>query len=136
MSRWWIKEPIRFECESQCFRCCAKPGVVCMGAADIREAARFLNVPTSRFKAEYLTRENGSWFIDVEESRPCPFLTLKGCGIHNVKPAQCRTYPFWRENLESRNHWKLTAVFCPGIGQGPMIPAEAIGEILKGTHNC
>jgi len=30
-----------------------------------------------------------------------------------------------------RNHWQLTAGFCPGIGQGPVIPPEEIKQRLK-----
>ena len=54
-----------------------------------------------------------------------------GCAIHPAKPKQCHTYPFWKENLRTRNHWELTAGFCPGIGQGPVIPPEEIKQRLK-----
>lgn len=131
MRKWWEKEPIRFECQPGCLKCCIKPGVVYFDDADVRRAAGFLQRSIAKFKSEYLTQEDGSWIINVGEKRPCPFLTLKGCRIHETKPAQCGTYPFWRENLESRNHWKLAAAFCPGIDLGPMVPLATIKKFLK-----
>lgn len=131
MRQWWEKEPIRFECQPQCFKCCLKPGAVYFNADDIRRAAKSLECSAANFKSKHLVREGGSWLIDVEENRQCPFLTLRGCRIHEAKPEQCQTYPFWQENLESRNHWKLTAMFCPGIDLGPMFPVQAIRKALK-----
>lgn len=130
MPKWWEKEPLRFECQPDCFKCCSKPGVVYFDSEDIRHAARYLECAVSDFKRTYLTREDGEWMIDVPENEVCPFLTETGCGIHDVKPRQCRAYPFWRENLHSRNHWKLAAIFCPGIDRGPMVPVEMIKKLL------
>ncbi|MFQ5671876.1 MAG: YkgJ family cysteine cluster protein [Nitrospinales bacterium] len=131
MRRWWEREPVRFECQPQCFKCCLKPGIVCFSDADIRRAATFLQCSTTEFKSEYLVKEGDLWLIDVTEDQPCPFLTLQGCRIHESKPTQCKTYPFWEENLESRNLWKLTALFCPGIGLGSMFPVTAIRKALQ-----
>jgi len=131
MRRWWEKEPVRFECQPQCFKCCLKPGAIYFLDADIRRAAKFLQYSVARFKSEYLVEEDGLWLINVAENQRCPFLTLEGCRIHESKPAQCKTYPFWQENLESRNFWNLTAMFCPGIGLGPMFPVAAIRKALR-----
>ena len=42
MAKWWEKEPIRFECQPDCFKCCMKPGIVHFDRGDIRKAADFL----------------------------------------------------------------------------------------------
>ena len=102
-----------------------------MGNEDISGAADLLNISARQFKTKFLVRENGIWFIDVSEDEPCPFLILNGCKIHAAKPAQCRTYPFWMENLESRNHWKLAAGFCPGINQGDVVPVGTVKNALE-----
>ncbi len=26
MTKWWEKEPVRFECQADCFKCCCTPG--------------------------------------------------------------------------------------------------------------
>ncbi len=132
MSRWWEQDEVRFKCKEDCFKCCLKPGVVNFDKEDLEDAANFLGIPQSKFKKEFkLTRGRSTWEMDVEEDLPCPFLTPQGCGIHPAKPKQCRTYPFWKENLASRNDWQLTAGFCPGIDAGPRIPATAIRQDLK-----
>ena len=132
MSRWWEKEEVRFKCQEDCFKCCMKPGVVNFDKEDLEDAANFLGIPQSKFKKEFrLKKTQDYWEMDVEEDLPCPFLTPQGCGIHPAKPKQCRTYPFWQENLASKNDWQLTAGFCPGIGTGPKIPTAAIKRDLK-----
>ncbi len=119
-TNWWEKEPVRFECEPDCFKCCTKPGVVYMDRKDVRDAAEYLQLSQKLFKSEFLKKEHDMWYIDVQEGNPCPFLTFEGCAIHEAKPAQCRTYPFWRENMETPQHWELTAGFCPGINKGSL----------------
>lgn len=102
-----------------------------MSHEDISGAADLLGISVREFKAKFLVRENGIWFIDVSEEEPCPFLTLNGCKIHAAKPAQCRTYPFWTENMESQNHWKLAAGFCPGIDRGSVVPVKTVKNALE-----
>ncbi len=131
MPKWWEQEPIRFECQPDCFKCCMKPGVVNFDKEDIQKAAKFLEIKTSGFRQEFLKKDFGVWEMELQEGEVCKFLTMQGCGIHPSKPKQCRTYPFWKENLETRNHWQLTAGFCPGIGQGPVIPPAEIKKALK-----
>ena len=52
----------------------------------------------------------------------------KGCTVYPVRPAQCRTWPFWQSNVESPEAWERTVKECPGSGNGELIPVE---EILK-----
>jgi len=37
------------------------------------------------------------------------------CSVHEAKPAACRTYPFWPENLASPYEWAREAALCEGI---------------------
>ena len=131
MAKWWEIEPIRFECQADCFKCCMKPGVVNFDRGDIHNAAGYLEMKTSDFKKKFLKKDFGVYEMDLEEGQVCQFLTMQGCNIHPAKPKQCHTYPFWKESLQSRNHWQLTAGFCPGIGQGPVIPVQEIKQRLK-----
>ena len=132
MAKWWEKDPVRFECQPACFKCCTKPGIVHFDREDIRKAADFLKTSPAEFKKTYLIRDEGKWVLEVgEEGEPCIFLTDQGCCIHEGKPKQCSSYPFWRENMESRPMWRLVGGFCPGIDIGPMIPIATIKSFLK-----
>jgi len=132
MAKWWEKEPIRFECQPDCFKCCVKPGIVHFDRKDIRNAADFLGTSPAEFKKTYLVRDEGEWVLEVgDDGEPCTFLTAQGCGIHEGKPKQCSSYPFWRENMDSKFMWRLVGGFCPGIDIGPMVSLETIKSYLK-----
>ncbi len=91
MPKWWEQEPIRFECQPDCFKCCMKPGVVNFDKEDIQKAAKFLEIKTSNFKQEFLQKDHGVWEMELKEGEVCRFLTTDGCDIHPSKPTQCRT---------------------------------------------
>ena len=132
MTKWWEKEPVRFECQSDCVKCCVKPGIVHFDREDIRNAADFLKTSPAEFKKTYLIRDEGERVLEGGEAgEPCTFLTDQGYGIHEGKPKQCSSYPFWRENMDSKSMWRLVGGFCPGIDIGPMVPLEAIKSFLK-----
>jgi len=57
----------------------------------------------------------------VPRRAQCPFLVKGGCGIHKVKPLQCRAFPFWPELISSKRNWQQAAKFCPGIERGELI---------------
>jgi hypothetical protein len=76
---WWEKEPLRFECQADCFKCCLKPGVIYFDGEDIRRIAGHLGVSQKEFKAAYLTHDDGHYVLEVSDRDPCPFLTPGGC---------------------------------------------------------
>ena len=132
MPKWLEKEPLRFECQPDCFKCCMKPGIIYFDREDIRNAAEYLGISPSELKEIFLTRDDGKWVMEVgADGTPCSFLTDTGCGIHNGKPKQCQSYPFWRENMDSKSMWKLVGGFCPGIDVGPMIEIDTIKSLLQ-----
>ena len=51
------------------------------------------------------------------------------CSIYPVRPKQCRTWPFWRSNLEDPQAWKQTQRDCPGAGHGTLYSLEQIEEL-------
>jgi Fe-S-cluster containining protein len=130
MNSWWEKDNLRFECQSDCFKCCLKPGVIYFDTEDIRRVSKFFNCTSSELKSTYLEFEDDEWLINVEAHTPCPFLGKQGCSIHEAKPKQCSTYPFWGEILGSRVSWKLESESCPGIGLGPMVSTKSIKELI------
>ena len=130
VKKWWEKEPLRFECQPDCFKCCTKPGIVYFDQASIRSAASIIKISPERFKKEFLKLDDGLWVHEVETGSPCSFLTPEGCAIHNGKPLQCRSYTFWHENMTSKSMWKLVGTFCPGIGIGPSVSIATIRKFL------
>jgi Fe-S-cluster containining protein len=42
----------------------------------------------------------------------------RGCSIYQVRPLQCRTWPFWPEVIKSPATWARAGKGCPGINNG------------------
>ena len=110
---------MRFACE-RCGDCCRRAGVVYFSPADVRRAAEFLGLTIREFRATYLKKEDGRWFVDGEAGQSCVFFdeAAVACRIHAVKPLQCRAWPFWPETHRSRRSWSEAASHCPGMGKG------------------
>lgn len=127
----WFKEGLRFKC-TECGKCCTGgPGVINIQEEEIEKAAQYLNMSVSNFKKIYVkNRDNQNQLIQIRsQNYDCVFLKDKKCGIYPVRPSQCRTFPWWKENLNSEESWKEAAKECEGINnQASVVPYE---DILK-----
>ena len=114
----WFDEGISFECTA-CGRCCTRTGLVLFEDEDVARISAHLELAPEVFRARFLTYDEGLWFVDVHEGLPCVFLDEQSkCTVHEVKPIQCSSYPFWPELFESRDAWLSERPHCEGIGQG------------------
>lgn len=120
---------LRFECQRGCTKCCEVSGYVYFTEDDLRNAARFLGMSAKSFEKKYVYRTRHLLRMRKPRGeRQCHFLDKGGCGIHPVKPTQCRLFPFWPELVEDRAEWRKTARYCPGIGKGELIQIGAALE--------
>jgi Fe-S-cluster containining protein len=95
---------------------------------DRRRLARALGIPTRRFTREYCAKTDG--LHHLRDTGPdCLFLMEKRCSVYEARPTQCRTWPFWPENMSARA-WTAIAAFCPGVGTGQVVSLEAIERAL------
>jgi hypothetical protein len=120
---------LRFECQPGCTACCEQKGFVNLTEADIPRAAQFLGMTPAAFERKYVFRTKNRRRLRVPRDSQCSFLRDGGCSIHPAKPTQCRVFPFWPELVESRQEWRKTARYCPGMGKGPLIQIEAAKEL-------
>ena len=56
---------------------------------------------------------------------------MRHCRVYDVRPQQCRTWPFWDSNLRDRDSWQRTCETCPGSGQGKIHQLTTIEEQRK-----
>jgi uncharacterized protein len=119
---------LRFECQPGCTACCEQKGFVYLTEDDIPRIAQFLGMTPASFERRYVYRTRKRRRLRVPSDSQCSFLRDGGCSIHEVKPTQCRIFPYWPELLESRRKWLTTAKYCPGIGKGPLIQIEMAQE--------
>ncbi len=124
--RPWYGSGLRFTC-GRCGNCCSgTPGTVLFAPNEQNAIARFLGILPFEFLQRYARRVNGHWSLtEVERdgSYDCVFLTRDaggraGCAIHPVRPTQCRTWPFWPENLKDRRGYERLADGCTGVRDG------------------
>ena len=71
-----------------------------MTPPEIEAIAGFLGISIAEFGRRYLRRVGGSLSLTEKPNHDCIFWD-DGCTVYPVRPTQCRTFPFWPENLET-----------------------------------
>ncbi len=135
----WYAGGLAFACRG-CGNCCAGPeeGYVWTDKPEIEAMARHLGITPEQFMRQY-TRRIGVRFslIEKQPGKDCIFLTQtatgKGCQVYPVRPRQCRTWPFWNENLRTPENWQHAGRHCPGIDQDQWYDLETIEAIRQGN---
>ncbi len=127
----WYKDGLRFKCTG-CGQCCTgSPGYVWITPNEAQAMADHLKISLDEFLRKY-TRRIGNRVSLKEHSKTydCVFLQGKKCTLYDVRPKQCRTFPWWPENLSSPESWKETAMRCEGVNH-PDAPLISLGDIEK-----
>jgi len=128
----FYKDGIQFQCQGS-GKCCLSRGsygFVYLTAKDLRRLARFFKLTPKEFKSQYCEESEGHLHLR-DPQKDCEFLENKKCSIYEARPTQCRTWPFWPENMNSKA-WREDVVgFCAGVGKGPVVSAKEIEKQLK-----
>lgn len=114
---WYQRRALYFRC-TKCGDCCRRPGWVFLKPVEAeRIAVKLLgdDGKASQLVGELWEEKGDEFIIEVTGNRGCPLLGPDGCRVHDVKPDQCRTYPFWPELLESEKAWDAERKYCEGI---------------------
>jgi hypothetical protein len=112
--------------------------------AEGRGIAKEVGVAEDVFYRDYAHKIGGAWSLQERRTRhglDCIFLdrkTIPGkaiCGVYRARPTQCRTWPFWPENLRSEKTWETVkrVTPCPGMNTGKLYPVEEI-RIQRDKH--
>ncbi|HXY54438.1 MAG TPA: YkgJ family cysteine cluster protein [Nitrospirota bacterium] len=131
MKKSFYRDGIKFECQGS-GKCCITRGkyeYVYISFKDRKRLAAYLGISTDTFTSRYAQKTDGRYHIKNVE-KDCFFYQNNRCTVYDARPWQCRTWPFWPENM-SRTVWEEeVASYCPGVGKGRMYSAEEIEEIL------
>lgn len=132
----WYRDGIRFEC-ARCGNCCSgKPGRVWFDPNELVAMAKHLGMLPFEFVSQF-TRELGGRrsLREIERENgefDCVFLRRVGgrseCAIHPVKPQQCRSYPFWPENLTTPQAYAEATLRCEGARRASQDESARIYE--------
>jgi len=118
----WYQAGLSFEC-TQCGNCCSgAPGFVWATKEEIRRISEFLGRDDGWLESKHLRRVGFRYSLTETRDGDCIFLKREGnqtmCSIYPVRPLQCRTWPFWRQNLRSPDTWNAAHETCPGVNHG------------------
>lgn len=90
-----------------------------------------LGLPVAEFRRKYCDRTDGHLHLKDPEL-DCVFLDGTRCSVYEARPEQCRTWPFWPENMVDQRTWNEEVVsFCPGVGKGRLHTLEEIRATLR-----
>lgn len=121
-----------FSCKPQCAACCKMPGRVEITEMEAERMAAHLGEHVEKFRKRYVRNHNDPLLLKERSDGSCVFLDKKDkCMVYPVRPAQCRTYPFWDEVLANDFTWLLEKGVCPGIDQGKLYHANEIDAVRK-----
>lgn len=128
----WYKDGLRFKC-TECGKCCTGgPGFVWVELDEMQAMAKQLNISLDLFKRKYTRVREQRYALVEKKSHDCIFLEGKKCQVYQARPKQCRTYPWWKENLQTPESWKSAAEACEGISDtAPLVPLSDIVQFLK-----
>lgn len=127
----WYADGLQFAC-TQCGNCCSgAPGYVWVSPDEIDRIAGYRALAPADFARRHVRRVGMRHSLLERADGDCEFLERLAdgktrCTIHPVRPVQCRTWPFWKSNLESREAWAEVAQDCPGMNKGPHFPLPVI----------
>jgi Fe-S-cluster containining protein len=123
---------LRFSC-TRCGNCCRNHGAytyVYLVESDVSAIAQHLEMAPATFLERYCQEEDG-WISLRMDAPACPFLEAGNtCAIYPVRPKQCATWPFWKENLTPAA-WAEIKKDCPGIDTGELHPRAEIERIAQ-----
>ena len=130
-----IEKGIRFECQGS-GKCCVSRdsyGFVYLSNIDLKRFSKYFKLSLKAFKKKYCQITDG--FIHLAENDElkgnCIFLKDKMCTVYKSRPSQCRTWPFWNDNMNTKTWNKDISVNCPGIGKGKLMSRKKINQLLK-----
>ncbi len=131
----WYRDGLAFEC-TRCGACCTgAPGYVWVNAQEIARLAEFRGEPVEQFSARYVRRVGESYSLIEKPGGDCVFWDKQsGCTVYGARPAQCQTWPFWPENVESPDAWEAVQSHCPGSGRGRVFTLEEIRASASRVH--
>ena len=98
--------------------CTGTSGYIWVKYLEIEKIADFLNITIEEFASSYLKKVKHRYSLIEKQlddnNFACIFFNneLKECSIYDVRPRQCRTFPFWET---FKNNEKEVKNECPGI---------------------
>ena len=104
----WYRDGLAFTC-TRCGDCCTgAPGYVWVTIDEMRQIAEFRGETVESFSERFVRLVDDRFSLIEKPGGDCIFWDKQaGCTVYDARPDQCRTWPFWPENLAN----------APGLGR-------------------
>jgi Fe-S-cluster containining protein len=101
--------------------------------AELERLARHLRIPGEELERRYVRRVGARRSLTERADGACVFFDdeARRCRVYRARPEQCRTWPFWPENLESEERWEDVERVCPGSRSTALVPLARITRTLR-----
>ena len=121
---------LRFSC-TRCSACCRhESGFVFLSETDLHRLAAARQMGYTEFVktwCRWVPGGEGGERLSLKEKANYDCIFWKdGCTVYEARPLQCRTFPFWRNVVNSPETWELAASGCPGMGSGTLHSREQV----------
>lgn len=120
MKRWFEKSA-SFAC-SACGKCCkSSDNRVFINPREREAIAAVVGITTEAFDLNYtkdIIHSDGTKLTTLKmhpDKKQCIFLVGNKCSVYEARPVQCRTYPYWPQNMIGKAEWNAEANSCEGI---------------------
>jgi len=103
-------------CDGNC--CIGESGYIWISKLECEKLAKFLNITLEQLAKNYLIKVGYKYSLKEKKistnNYACVFFDLeqKRCSIYDVRPTQCRTFPFWEYYKDKIEEVKKE---CPAI---------------------
>ncbi|MGB4726607.1 MAG: YkgJ family cysteine cluster protein [Thermogutta sp.] len=124
----WYHEGLRFECTGCGYCCSGQPGYVYVNQEEIKALAEFFRLSPAEFEERFVRTIGKAKSLIEQPNGDCVFLhpLTRKCLVYELRPRQCRSFPFWSSILKTKRTWEEICRTCPGCGQGPLHSLEEI----------
>ncbi len=133
----WYRDGLGFAC-TQCGDCCTgAPGYVWVDPDEIARLAEHRGETLEQFSKRFVRRVGNRYSLVEKPGGDCIFWSREaGCTVYPARPVQCRTWPFWPENIADRESWGRVCRACPGSGAegGRLFTVEEIRATAARVH--
>lgn len=89
-----------------------------------RALAAHLGLSLRALRSRYTAIDEYGWTELRFTAEHCVFFDLetKLCRVHEARPIQCRTFPFWAPLVVGEAWTEEARALCEGVGRGPAHP--------------
>ena len=132
---FYRERELRFEC-SGCGQCCLghpDEHYIELAPGEAKTIRRYLDLDKKTFKRDYLVDlPDIGRGLKINQQGRCVLLDENlRCSVYEVRPRQCKTYPFWPELMQTAEAWEGEASRCEGINQGRVVTIATIEKQMK-----